>query len=87
MSIGTKFTRFVIVGLVSNVLLYLAYLLLTALGLGLKTWQAMLACHQARGMEQVSTSMSVRNVPVLKQFSPLQFRFSPPEMAVHWMPL
>lgn len=37
MSITTQFTRFAIVGLVSNGVLYLAYLLLTALGLGHKT--------------------------------------------------
>lgn len=54
-------------------------------GHGRNVWLAMLAYHQANGIEQVSTTISARNTPVLSLYSQLQFRFTPPEMTFHWM--
>ena len=42
MDIHSQFFRYAIVGLISNVILYLAYLLLTGLGLGHKTAMTLL---------------------------------------------
>ena len=54
-------------------------------GYGRKAWWAVLGNHQANGVNQVSTTISVRNTPVLNLYSQLQFKFAPPEMTFHWM--
>lgn len=48
-------------------------------------WTAMLAYHQTAGIEQVHTTISARNTPVLNLYSKLKFRFNPAEMTFHWL--
>jgi len=55
-------------------------------GYGRRAWLAMLRHHQSEGYLAVSTTISVRNIPVLNLYSSLNFSFLPPEMTFHWMP-
>jgi RimJ/RimL family protein N-acetyltransferase len=54
-------------------------------GYGLRVWQAMLRHHQADACQQVTTTISARNVAVLNLYAKLNFRFTPPEMTFHWV--
>lgn len=53
-------------------------------GLGVRVWAAMMIRHQRDGFNQILTTISARNVPVLNLYSKLNFRFMPPEMTFHW---
>lgn len=52
-------------------------------GYGKRVWRAVMGWHRDRGAESLSTTISVRNVPVLNLYSSLNFRFLPPEMTFH----
>jgi len=53
-------------------------------GLGWRVWTAMMARHQGDGFNQILTTISARNIPVLNLYSKLNYRFTPPEMTFHW---
>ena len=55
-------------------------------GLGTQVWRSLLRFHQQEGVDQISTSISSLNVPVLNLYVKLGFRFPPPEMTLHWCP-
>ena len=55
------------------------------LGFGTRCWQAMLDFHRKRGMQEVSTTISTRNVAVLNLYSKLNFRFKAPQSTFHWV--
>ena len=55
------------------------------LGFGTRCWQAMLDFHRKRGMQEVSTTISTRNVSVLNLYSKLNFRFKAPQSTFHWV--
>ena len=54
-------------------------------GLGRKCWEAMLSYYQSLNFNEVSTTISARNSPVLNLYSKLNFRFRNPEMTFHWV--
>lgn len=54
-------------------------------GLGRKCWEAMLSYCKSHNFNEVSTTISARNTPVLNLYSKLNFRFRNPEMTFHWV--
>lgn len=54
-------------------------------GYGLRVWQTMLRHHQAEACQQITSTISARNVAVLNLYAKLNFRFAPPEMTFHWV--
>lgn len=54
-------------------------------GLGRRCWEAMLLHYKLLNFNEVSTSISARNTPVLNLYSKLDFRFRNPEMTFHWV--
>lgn len=52
---------------------------------GTEVWRAMIAYHRKAGMDCILTTISARNTPVLNLYSKLNFRFSPPEITLHWL--
>jgi ribosomal protein S18 acetylase RimI-like enzyme len=55
-------------------------------GLGRRIWRSLLAYHHAEGVEEVSTSISSLNTPVLNLYASLGFRFPAPTATLHWCP-
>lgn len=51
---------------------------------GTEVWRAMMTFHQKAGMDCILTTISARNTPALNLYSKLNFRFSPPEITLHW---
>ena len=51
-------------------------------GLGRECWEAMLSYYQSLNFNEVSTTISARNSPVLNLYSKLNFRFRNPEMTI-----
>lgn len=54
-------------------------------GYGRRVWRTMLGHHQRHGANQVTTTISARNIRVLNLYSSLGARFLPPEMTFHWV--
>ena len=54
-------------------------------GLGQRCWEAMLSYYKSLNFNEVCTSISARNSPVLNLYSKLNFRFKNPEMTFHWV--
>lgn len=55
-------------------------------GLGKRVWEAVLRWQQAKGIENVSTSISSHNSRILNLYVTLGFRFPPPTVTLHWRP-
>ena len=53
-------------------------------GLGTDVWNAMIIYCEELGAKHIMTTISARNTPVLNLYSKLGFRFSPPEITLHW---
>jgi GNAT superfamily N-acetyltransferase len=53
-------------------------------GYGRRAWNAMLRLHQSEGCDRVTTTISARNVAVLRLYGQMGFDFLPPEMTFHW---
>ena len=53
--------------------------------MGTEIWKAMMVYHRDAGKQSILTTISARNTPVLNLYSKLSFRFSPPELTLHWM--
>jgi RimJ/RimL family protein N-acetyltransferase len=56
-------------------------------GLGYSTWTAMLRYHQLEGVQKITTSISSHNVAVMNLYVKLGFRFSEPQITLHWHPV
>lgn len=54
-------------------------------GYGYRVWMTMLNFHKLNGCRGITTTISVRNTPVLNLYSKLRFSFSIPEMTFHWL--
>jgi len=54
-------------------------------GLGQRCWEAMLSYYKSLNFNEVCTSISARNSPILNLYSKLDFRFRNPEMTFHWV--
>ncbi len=55
-------------------------------GLGHSTWNAMLQYHQLEGVRKITTSISSHNIAVMNLYVKLGFRFSEPQITLHWCP-
>lgn len=53
-------------------------------GYGRRAWNAMLGLHRSEGCDRVTTTISARNVAVLRLYGQMGFDFLPPEMTFHW---
>ena len=58
----------------------------TGRGLGYETWNAMLQFHKGEGVYKVRTSISSHNIAVMNLYTKIGFRFSEPEITLHWHP-
>jgi RimJ/RimL family protein N-acetyltransferase len=59
----------------------------TGRGLGYSTWNAMLRYHQLEGVRKRTTSISSHNIAVMNLYVKLGFRFSEPQITLHWRPV
>lgn len=53
-------------------------------GYGLWAWQKMMQLHQRDGIQEISTTVVARNIPILNLYAKLGFRLTSPKMGFHW---
>jgi RimJ/RimL family protein N-acetyltransferase len=54
-------------------------------GLGYLVWEAMMLYAKNSGCFNIKTTIAAANLPVTNLYMKLGFRFSAPEMTLHWV--